>query len=71
MTPRPTPPAQALDAHPEPPRVVALNGEVLVSGPGVEAVYTVEAARALSCRLDHAAGLADIQRLTEPSCDDS
>lgn len=58
------PPARPLDAYARPPRVVALEGEVLVSGPGAEAAYTVEAARALARELDHAAGLADVQRLT-------
>lgn len=66
-----TDPAHPLDAHACPPRVVALSGEVLVSGPGAEAVYTVEAARALARCLEQAAGLADIQRLAaDGSVDD-
>lgn len=65
-----THPARPLDAYPCPPRVVALKGEVRVSGPGAEAAYTVEAARALARELDHAAGLADVQRLTMDGSDD-
>lgn len=64
------PPTDPLAVHACPPRVLALDGEVVISGPGAEAAYTVEAARALARELDHAAGLADMQRLTADGLDD-
>lgn len=52
-----------LDAYAEPPRVLALSGEVLISGPGAEAAYTAEAARTLARALERAADQAEKQRL--------
>jgi len=40
-----------LDAHDEPPAVHGIDGEVLLTGPHVDAVYTVRAARALAGRI--------------------
>lgn len=56
-----THPTRPLDAYAEPPRVLALFGEVLISGPGAEAAYTAEAARVLAQALERAADEAERQ----------
>ncbi|MFN3668973.1 MAG: hypothetical protein ACK4VY_06665 [Brevundimonas sp.] len=40
------------DAYGEPPRVVFFEGDIVLSGPGCNAAYTVDAARALRGALD-------------------
>jgi hypothetical protein len=49
-------------AFDEPPRVVAIEGEVVVSGGYVNVAYTPEAARAKAERLWQAAAKAERQR---------
>jgi hypothetical protein len=44
-----------LEAYDEPPDVHALDGEIEITGPHVNAAYTVAAAQALACRLFEAA----------------
>lgn len=44
-------PRSPLDAHDEPPDVRAVDGEILITGPHVDAAYTVHAARELAGRI--------------------
>lgn len=46
------------DAYVEPPRVILFDGEIVLSGPGCNAAYTLDAARALRGALDEAIGKA-------------
>jgi hypothetical protein len=46
--------------------VLALLGEVLISGPGAEAAYTAKAARALAKALERAADQAEQQARRRP-----
>ncbi|MDY6922525.1 MAG: hypothetical protein SWI22_01030 [Pseudomonadota bacterium] len=49
----------ASDAYPEPPRVVLFKGDIILSGPGCNAAYTIDATRALRAALDEILRRAD------------
>lgn len=56
-----THPRSHFDAHDEPPAVHEVDGEVVLTGPNVDAAYTTPAARALAVRI-----LAVVDRIERP-----
>lgn len=55
------------DAYPDPPRVVLFEGDVVLSGPGCNAAYTIAAARALRHALDAALRQAESAQVALPA----